>query len=120
MPGKKPVHRSRLSTAFPDLDAVIQANSPDIGLKAAWVAARWAVKKAKLAHPAIAAAHEDGPVREVSRLVKQLDKQYFDQQEAWENGQGTKAEWLATFRQARAASAIEFAIRGEAAEAIYE
>ena len=57
-------------------------------------------------------------------LTQQLDEEYFDLQEAAEDGNASEEEWKRVFSQARAVSALLFAsgenVLDAATEAIYE
>jgi len=111
---------SRLSTLCPDLDAAICSAPHDRRLQAAWAAAQWAIHHTGLSHPAISAANIGGPTAAIAALVGELDDQYFELQELCDEGECSKEKVLAAFGRARAANALEFAVRGEAAEAVYE
>jgi hypothetical protein len=111
------MERTRLQTVAPDLDKAIAAAPAEVASSAAWAAARWAVEQVGLSHPAIAEALSGTCVGKVPALAARLDKEYF----ALDNdGRAPEATVLDVFSKARAASAVEFAARGEAAEAIYE
>jgi len=62
--------------------------------------------------------------RQLEALTQRLDDEYFDLQEAAENGTASEDEWKRAFSQARAASALVFAAGEDAfeaaSEAIYE
>src|SRR5262245_6128624 len=111
---------SRLATAYPDLDQAIRAAPPDRAIAAAWAVAQWAIRKTGLSHRSISDASADGPVGAVAALAAQLDERYFELQELCEEGECSQEQVLAAFQVARAAAALEFAIRGESSEAIYE
>lgn len=110
----------RLATVCPDLDDGLSSASPDRSLQAGWAAAQWAIHQTGLSHPAISAAQIGGPTDAIAALVSELDDKYFELQELCDAGECSKEEVLAAFGRARAANAIEFAVRGEAAEAVYE
>jgi hypothetical protein len=111
---------TRLSTVLPDLDSVLSAARPECALKAAWAAAQWAIQAAGLSHPAVSAAKPGGSMDAVATLVAELDDQYLNLQDSYDDGEGSHDEALTAFVRARAASALAYAIRGEAAEAVYE
>ncbi len=53
-------------------------------------------------------------------VVAELESQYLELQELLEKGIGAQQDVLTAFCRARAATALEFAIRGEPLEAVYE
>jgi hypothetical protein len=107
----------RLSTVCPDLDDALSSASADHCIQAGWAAAQWAIHQTGLSHPAISAAQIGGPTDAIAELVNALGDQYFELQELCDAGECSKEEVLAAFGRARAANALEFAVRGEAAEA---
>jgi hypothetical protein len=107
---------SRLHTLDADLAAVIATSPPSHRQNAAWAAARWAVSRVGLAHPAITAALADGQLGELSAVAAELDELYL----AADESEAAPSTVLAAFGRARAASAVEFAARGETEEAVYE
>lgn len=105
--------RSRLHTIAPDLDAAL-TKAPTVHRRAAaWAVARWAVECVGLSHPAVTEALSGSHLGGLGVVVAELDKRYF---ELAESGRATQV----VFGHARAASAVEFAARGEVAEAVYE
>jgi len=110
----------RLSTAVSDLDEPISSSSPEKSQRAGWVAAQWAIRMSSLSHPAVNSARLGGPIDSIAALAKELDELYLSQQELCELYRCTKEEVLDAFARARAAKSLECAVRGEAAEAIYE
>ena len=113
--------RLSLSPDCADLDAPLAAAPDAVRVQAGWAAAQWAVRHNDLAHPALAEARLGGPWEPIAALVEELDNHYFELQELLdEEGEGSKADVLVAFRRARAANALEFAVRGEADEAVYE
>ncbi len=107
---------SRLNTFARDVAAALQAATPDARQCAAEFAARWAIAHTELAHPAVAAGTAD----DAAALAAELDERYFALSEERDAGRATTEQVAAAFEQARAASAVEFARRGEPAEAVYE
>jgi hypothetical protein len=113
--------RLQLSPICSDLDEPFSAAPAACRVQAGWVVAQWAIRQNGLCHPALAEARLGGPTEAIAALVAELDNRYFALQEQLEEeGQGPKAEVLAAFQRARAANALEFAVRGQADEAIYE
>jgi hypothetical protein len=111
---------SRLSTVCPDLDEALNSAPLDRRLRAGWVAARWAIEQTGLSHPVVSAAKMGSTSEPISALVVELDERYFDLQESCDEGECSKEAVLTAFGRARAANALEFAVRGDAAEAVYE
>ena len=110
---------SRLQTLAADLDQALGHVSAERGRKAAWAACRSAVARVELAHPVIAAAvanQRADNLEAVAALVVELDYEYLRLSEAGKHPSAV----LSAFSLARAASAVEYAARGEAAEAVYE
>jgi hypothetical protein len=69
--------------------------------------------------------YEDASVTAgLKQLVDDLDAKYFEAQELYEAGKGTKEAYLALFRKARAANAVLFAFNNDpfmaACESFYE
>ncbi len=112
--------RTRLNAVAPDLEAAIAAVPTDQQRNAAWAAARWALERVGLSHPAINEAVATGVVGSVGTLVVEYDDRYFELQELNELGECTVENVQMAFSLARAAGAVEFAARGEFVEAIYE
>src|SRR5262245_36614904 len=113
--------RLKLSPDCADLDALLAAAPDAARVQAGWEAAQWAIRHNDLSHPALAQARLGGPSESIAALAAKLDNHYFELQELLdEEGKGSKADVLAAFRRARAANALEFAVRGETGEAVYE
>jgi hypothetical protein len=104
----------------PELDEAIRAAPLERRVSAGWRAARWAVERTGLREPAVDAALAGGAVHDLTALVDELDRQYFDLQQARASDLEPAPVWLGVFSKARAASAVNFAVRGESAEAVYE
>jgi hypothetical protein len=100
---------------------------------ASLVASEFAISHSRVEHPLVLKALEK--VRrtgvltpkektEVDKLAAQLDEEYFDLQEAAEQGRGSEEEYLRMFAKARAVAAVSFAGNEDAfqgaAESIYE
>ena len=107
---------SRLNTFARDVAAALQTASAADRQRAADLAASWAVGRTGLAHPAVAAGTAD----DAAALAAELDERYFALSEERDAARATTEQVAAAFEQARAASAVEFARRGEPAEAVYE
>src|SRR5262245_16240328 len=106
-------NRTRLQTMAPELDAAMRAAPVERCVSAGWRAARWAVERTGLRETAVDAAL-------AGRAVDELDRHYFELQQACEADPERAPVWLAVFSKARAASAVNFASRGECMEAVYE
>ena len=111
---------SQLSKQFPDLGSAIDGAPPDRQRLAGWAAAQWAIRISGLSHPVVAAAQIGGSTEAIEALVEELDDRYFELQELCDEGKCSDADVLAAFTQARAANALECAIQGNAADAVYE
>jgi hypothetical protein len=124
---------SRLETISSSI-AVSLSQASETRQRAACLAAcEFAVEHSGVNSPvveqALQALRQSNPVapqvkRELEALTQRLDDEYFDLQEAAENGTASEDEWKRAFSQARAASALVFA-SGEdaleaASEAVYE
>jgi len=113
--------RLSLSPDCADLDAPLAAAPDAVRVQAGWAAAQWAIRHNDLSHTALTEARIGGPSDPIAAVVAELDNRYFELQELLdEEGEGSKADVLVAFRRARAANALEFAVRGEADEAVYE
>jgi hypothetical protein len=107
---------SRLNSFARDVAAALRAAPADARRRAAEFAAGWAMARTGLTHPALAAGTAD----EAAVIAADLYERYFALSEARDAGRATTEQVAAAFEQARAASAVEFARRGEPAEAVYE
>jgi hypothetical protein len=112
--------RTRLNTVAPDLEANVLAMTPDRRRATAWSAARWALGMVQLSHPAIEKALLTGQADTLASTVEELDERYFILQESKDSGRASEEDVLRAFAVARAVSALEFAMRDEPLEAIYE
>jgi hypothetical protein len=112
--------RSRLHTIAPDLDATLAALPPEAARRAAWSAARWAVERVGLDHPAVAEALASLRLGAVAHLVEELDQRYHALSERHDESLVSEEAVMTAFRAARAAAAVEFAAKGEPIEAVYE
>jgi len=123
----------RLSTVASDLVERIEGASEAVLRQSTGKAAQYAVEQVGLRHEIASRAlatlddHEFGESEErraVESLVNELDERAWDIQDQVEQAQATEEQYLATFTQARAASAIWFALdedpRKAALEAVYE
>jgi hypothetical protein len=121
----------RLTSASEELSRLYGVASVERRRKAALVACEAAVKNAKVQAPEVEEAlavlrKGRGPVPEglqarLERLAERLDDEYFQRSESEEPS--ARAEGLALFSQARAVSALMFAVSGESVslhEALYE
>jgi hypothetical protein len=107
--------RSRLDSFAGDLARALRGASPELRHEAAKVAANWAINRTGIAHEALSSHSLD----RVAALVVEWEDRYFAAYEAREAGRDT-IDVVAAFSQTRAASAVEFMLRGESDEAIYE
>jgi hypothetical protein len=97
--------------------------------RAGSAAARFAVTHSSLKNQTIETAlsvlesdkmPDDAMVSAVEHVVDELDSEYFDLYEKYENEGGDKMQYLVPFRRARAASAVAFALSGAVDQCIYE
>lgn len=123
---------SRLQGTYPELYSRFQQAPPPARRAATLAACRYAVAQAEFDHAAVAAALtalEQGipapPVlkSQLEALAAGFDEEYFELQEAYEEGEASEKEYLRPFNRARALAALRFAVEGSsaaAAEALYE
>jgi hypothetical protein len=124
---------SRLETLSADLAAKLRQSNAAKLRQAALAAADFGVTHAKVSDPivseALAALRTENrlppdKVAELEGLVERHDNEYFDLQEAAEEGRATKDDYMRAFGQARAVAAVQFAFKENhfeaASEAIYE
>lgn len=107
---------SRLNSFARDVASALYAAPAVARQRAAEFAAAWAVARTGLTHPALSAGTAD----EAAALAAELDERYFTLAEERDAGRATTGQVVTAFERARAASAVEFARRGEPAEAVYE
>jgi hypothetical protein len=107
---------SRLESFDRDLAGALLSASQDLQMRVAQFAADWAVAHTGLTHPALLASS----VEDVAALVAELDDRYFTLSKERDEGRASSDDVVTAFGLARAASAVEFLRRGEAAEAVYE
>ena len=88
--------------------------------RAALAAAQRAADLCGVANAAPDVALTEANLAKIDALVRALDDQYLSRQQQSDREATPKAEFLPLFARARAASAVAFALRGEASEAIYE
>ena len=112
--------QSRLSTVAPKLEAALARAGFAKSNEAALAAARPATETCNLADvaPELAATRDN--LSSIEALVGVLDEEYFAAHERFENGSAPESAYVVPFCRARAASALAFALRGEASEAVYE
>jgi len=110
------VEASRLNTFARDVASALRAAPADARQRAADFAAAWAVTRTGLTHPAMTAGTAD----DAAAVATELDERYFALYEERDACRATTEQVAAAFERARAAGAVEFARRGEAAEAVYE
>ena len=112
--------RTRLHTIAPDLDAALGSAAVERRRSVSWIVARWAIDRTGLSNPTIDAAFAGVATRDITALVEDLDRQYFDLQDASETDPDIGPAALIAFSKARAACAVDFAAPGEVVEAVYE
>ena len=113
--------RLSLSPDCADLEPLVTAAPDTVRVQTGWAVAQWAIRHNNLSHPALAGATLGVPSEPIAAVVEALDNHYFELQELLEEeGEGSRADVLAAFRRALAATALEFGVRGEAEEAVYE
>ncbi|MEX0677020.1 MAG: hypothetical protein WD063_08095 [Pirellulales bacterium] len=123
----------RLETLAPELVQRLSQASPAKQRAAAIAASEFAIEKAHIQHAAVDEACESlrtaggisaAQQAEVEALMSILDNEYFDLQEAAEEGRATTEDYLRKFAQARAVSALLFAAKDDpfeaSTEAVYE
>ena len=124
---------TRLETLTPDIADKLRRASPMKQRAASVAASEFAIAHAKVEHPLVEKALEKlraGGVltpkdkAEIDALVARLDEEYFELQEAAEEGRASTDHYLRVFGQARAVAALSFAGNEDAfeaaTEAIYE
>jgi hypothetical protein len=119
-----------LSLEAPDLVDAVRSADDERRRRAALAGCRFAVERNGLAQePAIADALRaltagavgDVPERQAVReLTEQLDNAAWAIQERVEAGEASDADYIATFKRARAAAAVEFAFEADAETAAME
>jgi hypothetical protein len=114
--GLRGVEASRLNSFSRDVASALREAPADARQRAADYAAAWAVARTGLDHPVAATGTAD----DAAALTAELDERYFALSEERDAGRASTDQVAAAFEQARAASAVEFARRGDAAEALYE
>jgi hypothetical protein len=110
------MERFRLHPDCIELREPLDAASETVRAQVGWAVAQWAIRRNCLSHSGVTQARLGGPPEPVADVVKQLDDLYFD----LEAGGASDAAVQAAFRRARAANALEYAMQGNAYEAIYE
>jgi hypothetical protein len=122
-----------LEELSPNLAGKLQRASAAKQRAASLAACEFAIAHAKIEHPLVDKALKNlraagillpGEKAELDALAAQLDEDYFDLQEAAEEGRASTEDYLAAFAKARAVAALscagdENALRA-ATEAIYE
>ena len=124
---------NRLETLAPDVAEKLRLATPDKQRAVALAACEFAISKANLQRTSIEEACKGlrkgtglSPAQqsEIEALVASLDNEYFDLQEAAEEGRATTDDYLRKFAQARAASTLLFASKSNpleaSTEAVYE
>jgi hypothetical protein len=113
--------QSRLSTVAPEIEAALAKMGAEESRAVGWIAARWAIQKVQLSHPVIdEIVSSGGRGGALASVVEELDAAYFGLQESRDAGGASEDEVRRAFSLARAASALDFAARGEPLEALYE
>jgi hypothetical protein len=124
----KPPVKPKASGAFledPELYKKICGANPNQQRKAALAVARWALDRTGLKDPLfdrVFSQTDAGPlnpalVDDLDKLVEELELDY---EKAVELGLPEKEDEPSAFQLARAASCVAFAIKGDAAQAVYE
>jgi hypothetical protein len=107
---------SRLDNFDREVAVALRSAPPEVQHRVAEFAADWAVARTGLADPALLAESPD----EVASAATELDERYFAVSGDRDAGRASTEDVVTAFGRARAASAVEFTRRGEAAEAVYE
>src|SRR5437868_3067467 len=123
---------NRLETISSDLAIQLQSATEAKQRAAALAACEFALAHAKIASPVIDEAVQRlsrnlltaENIAQIESLAARLDQEYFDLQEAAEEGHAAPAAYLERFSEARAVAALVFACKEDApeaaADAIYE
>ncbi len=127
------VGEDRLELVAPDLSAQLRESDDASRRAAALAACHLALSRNHLAEPLVGealAALEAGSgggsqlKESLWRVVEKFDTDYFDLQDAADEGKATEPEYVAAFRKARAANALHCALSRSsfeaATESIYE
>ncbi len=109
---------TRLETQLPDLANKLRHASSAKQRAASLAASEFAIARTRVEHPIVKRAIEKVRAAgvltakekaELDALVAQLDGEYFDSQEAAEQGNAAADDYLRRFGQARAVAALSFA-----------
>jgi hypothetical protein len=120
---------TRLESQLPDLADKLRRASTAKQRAASVAASEFAIARAKVEHPLVMRAMEKVRATgvltakekaELDALVAQLDGEYFDSQEAAEEGRAAAGDYIRPFGQARAVAALSFAGNDDALEAATE
>lgn len=124
---------TRLESQFPGVADKLRRASTAQQRAVSVAASEFAIAHARVQHPivkrAMAKVRETGVLApdekaDLDALVAQLDREYFDLQEAAEEGRAAADDYMRRFDQARAVAAVSFAGSEDAllaaTEAIYE
>jgi hypothetical protein len=120
---------NRLERLAPDVADKLRQAPPDKQRAAALAACEFAIAKANVQLASILEACEGlrkgsglSPAQqsEIEAIVASLDNEYFDLQEAADEGRATMEDYLRKFAQARAISALLFASKSNPLEASNE
>jgi hypothetical protein len=110
---------TRLSSIAPDLDAELAAADGALAKRAALAAAQHAADECMLSQVAPGLILVPAQLGAIDALVAKLDDECFSLQES--EGSAVRSNlYILPFSRARAASAVAFALRGDAREAVYE
>jgi hypothetical protein len=124
---------TRFESRFPELAAELQ-RAPIAKQRATCLAAcEYAIAQTKIEHPLVMEALRKMRVGEVlsdkherglEELVEQLDNEYFDLAEAFDEGRASRSDYQKPFAKARAVASVLYACDpnpyNAASEAIYE
>jgi hypothetical protein len=124
---------NRLDTVAPGLSALLEQAENHLRDRAVLEACQRAVAAAMAPDPILDRAlnqlRDNVPgtdweradlLRRLGSLQERIDEEHFQLQERAEAEPGLTDSYLEKFRQARAIGAVIFALRGKAAEAVYE
>jgi hypothetical protein len=120
---------TRLDCVLPDLAAKLQASLPPKQRAAALVACEFAIAHAQVQHPLVQSTLDKlratgvlsvNERRDLDALTVRLDNEYFDLQEAAEQGKASREDYLRAFEKARAVAALSYAGRENSLEAANE
>ena len=107
---------TRLAAVAPNLDALLAGGDAARCIRAGLAAAQQAAERCNLSDVAPGLAFTEANLDKIDALARALDDEYL----SLDRDATPETKYLAPFARARAASALAFALRREAREAVYE